>query len=180
MYLWTSDATHRAVLYSCTMLCSAVSLFLYACMHAHFPYVHSTRIQHVHAAVHSYSCICLLRSVACSLSVIAYISLYMRSLPSSSTWCSYCTGVMPRSTLTLLFLFGCCRFTGFIMSCSGLFTDCPCSLFLLYASTHVLLVAILFFGFHRALWVCKVCKVFILQKPSESKRCVACGTSVPP
>ena len=39
----------------------------------------------MYAAVHSYSCICLLRGVACSLGVIAYILLYMRSLPSSST-----------------------------------------------------------------------------------------------
>ena len=52
---------------------------------------------------------------------------------------------MPRSTLTLLFLFGCSRFTGaFIMPCSGIFTDCPCTLFVLYVSTHVLLVAILY------------------------------------
>ena len=33
-------------------------------------------------AVHSHSCICLLRGVACSPGVIAYILLYMRSLPS--------------------------------------------------------------------------------------------------
>ena len=54
-------------------------------MHACFSYVYSTRIQHVYAAVHSYSCICLLRGVACSLGVIAYILVYVRSLPSSST-----------------------------------------------------------------------------------------------
>ena len=54
-------------------------------MHACFSYVYSTRIQRVYAAVHSYSCICLLRGVACSLGVIANILLYMRTLPSSST-----------------------------------------------------------------------------------------------
>ena len=54
-------------------------------MHACFSYVYSTRIQCVYAAVHRYSCICLLRGVACILGVIAYILLYMRSLPSSST-----------------------------------------------------------------------------------------------
>ena len=154
---------HRTVLYLCTALCFALSLFLYACtyaMHVRFSYVYSTRIQRVYAAVHSYSCICLLCSVACSLGAIAYILLYMRSLPSSMvvqscTWYGYRTGVMPRSTLTLLFLFGCCRFTSaFIMPCSGLFTDCPCTLFVLYVSTHVLLVAILFFG-----WcLCTSCK----------------------
>ena len=76
---------HRTVLYLCTVLCFALSLFLYACMHVRFSYVYSTRIQRVYAAVHSYSYICLLRGVACSLGVIAYILLYMRSLPSSST-----------------------------------------------------------------------------------------------
>ena len=56
-------------------------------MHACFSYVYSTRSQRMYmcAAVHSYSCICLLRGVACSLGAIAYILLYMRSLPSSST-----------------------------------------------------------------------------------------------
>ena len=67
-------------------------------MHVHtqacFSSVYSTRIQRVYAAVHSYSCICLLHGVACSLGVIAYILLYSRSLPSSSTvmylvWLSY-------------------------------------------------------------------------------------------
>ena len=44
---------------------------------------------------------------------------------------------MPRSTLTLLFLFGCCRFTSaFIMPCSGLFTDCPCTLFVLMPAKY--------------------------------------------
>ena len=74
---------HRAVLYLCTVLCFALSLFVYACMHVRFSYVYSTRIQGVYAAVHSYSCICLLCGVAYSLGVIAYILLYMRSLPSS-------------------------------------------------------------------------------------------------
>ena len=36
-------------------------------------------------AVHGHLCICLLRGVTCSLGVIAYNLLYMRSLPSSST-----------------------------------------------------------------------------------------------
>ena len=78
---------HRTVLYLCTVLCFALSLFLYACMHVHFSYLYSTRIQRVYAAVHSYSYICLLRGVgcSCSLGVIAYVLLYMRSLPSSST-----------------------------------------------------------------------------------------------
>ena len=75
-------------------------------------------------------------------------SLYMRNLPSS-TWYGYRTGVMRRSTLTLLFLFECCCFTGgFIKSCPGLLTDCPCTLFLLHVSTHVLLIAIFFFGWY--------------------------------
>ena len=142
---------HRTVLYSCAVLCFALSLFLYACMHVRFLYVHSTRIQRMYDAVHSYSCICLLRSVACGLGVIAYNLLYMcmRSLPTSSTctWSGYRMGIMPMLTLTLLFLIGCCRFTSVvIMLCSGLFTDCHCTLCLLYASTCVLLVAILFFG----------------------------------
>ena len=128
-------------------------------MHACFLYVYSTRIQRVYAAVHSHSCICLLRGVAYSLGVIAYILLYMRSLVylvvvRSCTWYGYRTSVMPRSTLTLLFFFGCCRFTcAFIMPCSGLFTDCPCTLFVLYVSTHVLLVAILFFGWCLCTWL---------------------------
>ena len=76
---------HRTVLYLCTVLCFALSLFLYACMHVRFSYVYSTRIQRVYAAAHSYSCICLLCGVACSLGVTAYILMYMHSLPSSST-----------------------------------------------------------------------------------------------
>ena len=36
-------------------------------------------------AVHSHSCICLLRHVACILGVIVYLLLYMCTLPSSST-----------------------------------------------------------------------------------------------
>ena len=67
---------HRTVLYLCTVLWLALSIFLYACMHACFSYVYSTRIQRVYA-VHSYSCICFLCGVACSLGVIAYILLYM-------------------------------------------------------------------------------------------------------
>ena len=82
---------HRTVFYLCTVLCFALSLFLYACMHARFSYVNYTRIRRVYAAVHSYSCICLLRSFACSLGVIAYNLLNVNSLPSRST------GVMPRS-----------------------------------------------------------------------------------
>ena len=39
------------------------------------------------------------------------------------------------------------------MPCSGLFTDCPCTLFVLYVSTHVLLVAILFFGWCLCTWL---------------------------
>ena len=57
----------------------------YVCMRASCMFIlHASRacIRH---AVHSHSCICLLRSVASSLGVIAYILLYMRSLPSSST-----------------------------------------------------------------------------------------------
>ena len=50
---------------------------VYFCMHVRmhvcFSYVYSTRIQCVYAVVHSYLCICLLRGVACSLGVIAYI-----------------------------------------------------------------------------------------------------------
>ena len=139
-------------------------------MHACFSYVYSTRIQRMYAAVHSYSCICLLRSVACSLGVIAYILLYMRIcvvylivvLVRSCTWYGYHTGVMPRSTLTLLFLFGCCCFTSaFIMPCSGVFTDCPCTLFILYVSTHVLLVAILFFGWCLCTWLVSL---YLVQK----------------
>ena len=38
------------------------------------------------------------------------------------------------------------------MPCSGLFTDCPCALFILYMSTHVLLVAILFFCWCLCTW----------------------------
>ena len=53
-------------------------------MHACFSYVYSTRIQRVYAAVHSYS-FCLLGGAVCSLGVIAYILLYIRRLPSSST-----------------------------------------------------------------------------------------------
>ena len=115
------------------------------------------------------TCICLLHGVACCLGVIAYILLYMRSLPStvvvvvrSCTWYGYRTSVMPRSTLTLLFLFGCCRFTSaFIMPCSGLFTDCPCTLFVLYVSTHVLLIAILFFGWCLCTWLVSL---YLVQK----------------
>ena len=69
-------------------------------------------------AVHSHSCIYLLRGVACSRrdSVLFCCTCVVRSC----TWYGYRTSVMPRSTLTLLFLFGCCRSTSaFIMPCSG-------------------------------------------------------------
>ena len=64
----------RTALYLCIVHCAMFCLeFIFLCMYAHFMYVHCTRIQRVHAAVHSYSCICLLHSVACSLGVIVYI-----------------------------------------------------------------------------------------------------------
>ena len=83
----------------------------------------------------------------------------------SCTWYGYCTSFMPRSTLTLLFLFGCFRFTSaVIMLCSGLFIDCPCTLFILYMSTHVLLVAILFFGWCLCTWLLSL---YLVQKECE-------------
>ena len=47
------------------------------------------------------------------------------------------------------------------MPCSGLFTDCPYALFVLYASTHVLLVAILFFGWCLCTWLVSL---YLVQK----------------
>ena len=75
----------RTALYLCIVLCFALSLF-FLCMYAHFMYVHCTRIQRVHAAVHSYSCICLLHSVACSLGVIVY---YYRCTCVYLSWYGY-------------------------------------------------------------------------------------------
>ena len=45
------------------------------------------------------------------------------------------------------------------MPCSGLFTDCPCTLFFLYVSTRVLLVAVLFFGWCLCTLLVSLCLV---------------------
>ena len=72
------------------MLClEFISVCMYACMHVCMCdscmfILHASSVCILHA-VHSHSCICLLRSVACILGVIAYILLYMRSLPSTSS-----------------------------------------------------------------------------------------------
>ena len=70
----------------CAMFClEFISVCMYVCMRASCMFIlHASSACILHA-VHSHSCICLLRSVAYSLGVIAYILLYMRSLPSSST-----------------------------------------------------------------------------------------------
>ena len=118
----------------CAMFClEFISVCMYVCMRASCMFIlHASSACILHAVhMHSHSCICLLRGVACSLGVIAYILWYMRIcvvylvVVRSCTWYGYRTGVMPRSTLTLLFLFGCCRFTSAFITCSGLFTDCP-------------------------------------------------------
>ena len=69
----------------CAMFClEFVSVCMYVCMRASCMFIlHASSACILHA-VHSHSCICLLRGVAYSLGVIAYILLYMRSLPSSS------------------------------------------------------------------------------------------------
>ena len=71
---------HRTVLYLCTVLCFALSLFLYACTYACVLlvclfYMHPACVFSMLTPVHSHSCICLLRGVAYSLGVIAYILL---------------------------------------------------------------------------------------------------------
>ena len=70
----------------CAMFClEYISVCMYVCMRASCMFIlHASSACILHA-VHSHSCICLLRGVACCLGVIAYILLYMRSLPSSST-----------------------------------------------------------------------------------------------
>ena len=147
---------HRTVLFLCTVLCFALRLFLYACMHVRFLYVYT------HPALVKYLLVarCRMQPRRDSVYLLYTRSLVFIDLPCSSTvmylvrLSSYRTGVMLRSTLTLLFLFGCCGFTSaFIMPCSGLFTDCPCTLFILYVGTHVLLVAILFFGWCLCTWL---------------------------
>ena len=50
------------------------------------------------------------------------------------------------------------------MPCSGLFADCPCTLFVLYVSTHVLLVAILFFGCCLCTWLVSL---YLVQNKSD-------------
>ena len=70
----------------CAMFClEYISVCMYVCMRASWMSIlHASSACILHA-VHSHSCICLLRGVAYSLGVIAYILLYMRSLPSSNT-----------------------------------------------------------------------------------------------
>ena len=108
---------HRTVLiYLCTVLRFALSLFLYACVQVRFSYVYSTRIQRVYAAVHSYSYNYLLVA-RCRMQPrrdIVFILLYMRSLPSSSSTVMYLVRLSygchaEGQLLTLLFLFGCCK-----------------------------------------------------------------------
>ena len=62
-----------------------ISVCMYVCMRVSCIFILHASSACIRHAVHSHSCICLLRGVACSLGVIAYILLYMRSLPSSST-----------------------------------------------------------------------------------------------
>ena len=70
----------------CAMFClEFISVCMYVCMRASCMFILHTSSACILHAVHSHSCICLLRGVACSLGVIAYILLYMRSLPSSGT-----------------------------------------------------------------------------------------------
>ena len=48
------------------------------------------------------------------------------------------------------------------MPCSGFFfTDCPCTLFVLYVSAHILLFAILFFGWCLCTWLVSL---YLVQK----------------
>ena len=70
----------------CAMFClEFISVCMYICMRASCMFIlHASSACILHA-VHGHSCICLLRGVAYSLGVTAYILLYMRSLPSSST-----------------------------------------------------------------------------------------------
>ena len=72
----------------CAMFClEFISVCIYVCMRASCMFIlHASSACILHA-VHSHSCIFLLRGVAYmySLGVIAYILLYIRSLPSSST-----------------------------------------------------------------------------------------------
>ena len=70
---------------NCAMFClEYISVCMYVCMRASRMFIlHASSACILHA-VHSYSCIWL-RGVACSLGVIAYFLLCMRSLPSSST-----------------------------------------------------------------------------------------------
>ena len=37
-------------------------------------------------------------------------------------------------------------------------TDCPCTMFLLYMSTHIILVTILFFGWSVGTWLVSSCE----------------------
>ena len=79
---------HRTVLCLCTVLCFClefISVCMYVCIRASSMFILHASSACIRHAVHSHSCICLLRGVACSLGVIAYILLYTSSLPSSST-----------------------------------------------------------------------------------------------
>ena len=97
----------------CAMFCLefiSVHVCMYVCMRASCMFILHASSACIRHAVHSHSCICLLRGIACSLGLIAYILLYMCSLPTivvlvllvvvvrSCTWYGYRTGVMPRST----------------------------------------------------------------------------------
>ena len=76
----------------CAMFClKYISACMYVCMRASCMFIlHASSACILHAVhMHSHSCICLLRGVAYSLGVIAYILLYMRSLPSTSSTVMY-------------------------------------------------------------------------------------------
>ena len=78
----------------CAMFClQFISVCMYAYEHVRFSYVYSTRIQRVHAAVHSYSCIFLLRGAACSLHCrrdgVYFVVHAQSSLPSSTVMYLY-------------------------------------------------------------------------------------------
>ena len=65
----------------CAMFClEFISVCIYVCMRASCMFILHASSACILYAVPIYSCICLLCGAACSLGVIAYILLYMRSL----------------------------------------------------------------------------------------------------
>ena len=150
----------RTVLYLCTVLCFALSMILFAYMNMRASALCILRgfcaSMLSCLAFHVLAC-CAGSLAAC---MIAYILLYMHRLPTSSGSAVTHSARLPKRhhaevNFDTFFLFRCCCFTSaFIMPCSGSHTDSLCTLFLMYESSNVWLVAVLFFG--RCL--CTACK----------------------